>query len=433
MLLERTSLGSKLLVCAGLVVYLYLCAKTMTEHAQVDFFIFRTGSQLALDGFPPYVPALVQARVADQFRPEKEDDVANQCGFFLPPQAIVFFLPFAKMDWWQAQGLWFFFLTGMGILAGLLAYSFGRARERQGRGWALIAIVVLLNPITLPTMVVGQTGLLFLGCIAMGQYAFENECPRLGTFLWSITFIKPHIALPFLILAWVLGGWRRAAGIMICVALWNLCGGLIVTGNVEGAIRFFRFYVEFVGAAHKTVKFNLVAENFQILSWNRMLVASGGPAVDLKIWMTLTGFFVWGLLIYSRMRLGTMRLDQAYLVAATAVGALLFAQVLAYEMILLAFVAPLILQHFDANRKRDAYVLIALLLFLMLPMNLTDQLADRFGFEEMSRPRILMRSHKCFGIAALAIWLLIRGPAASNMARLISGRSQSSVPDEPVK
>ena len=432
MLLERTSWGSKLLVCAGLVVYLYLCARTMTENPQLDLYIYRTGTQMALEGIPPYVTPVLRARVADQFPPEKETDVANQCGYFLPPQAIVVFLPLAKMEWGQAQAVWFFFLTAMALLAGILAYTFGRIRERHGIGWAFVVLIVLLNPVTLPAMVVGQTGLLFVACIALGQYAFENESPRLGCFLWSVLFIKPHLALPFLVLAWVLGGWRRVVGILVVVAIWNLLGGLIVMGTFEGSIRLFRLYIEYLATAHKTVVYNLVAENYQILSWNRIIAACGGPAIDLRIWMTLTGFAVWGLLVLGRFRLNgpidRERLDHAYLLAVTAVGALFFAQVLAYEMLLLALLTPLILQHLDANRRRDAFALIAMLLFLMMPMNLTDQLAERFGWGEESRQRTLMRSHRCFGMAALAIWLLIRGPASKPPSRDRDGVTAAIAP-----
>lgn len=414
MLLEKTSRGAKLLVLAGLAVYLVICERSMTANPQIDFFVYRTGAQLGLEGKQPYFNPLLQERVAAQF-PEDETGFASNCGFFLPPQAIVVFLPFAKMDWGQAQVLWFIVLTTMGFLCGLLAYSFGRSQEHLGSGWPIIVLAVWMNPITMPSLVVGQTTLLFVGCIVLGHYAFENDSPRLGTFLWSITFIKPHLALPFLVLAWVLGGWKRPFGIGLAVVAWNVLGGLIVTGTLEGAYALFRTYLEYLGAGHKQVIFNLVAENYQIPSWNRMLAAAGGPAIDLKIWMTLTGFAVWGLLVAGRMwrarALGRDRLDPAYLAAVTAVGSLFFPQVLAYEMIILALLTPLILQHFDANRRGDAYALIAMLLFLMLPMNFTNRIADFFGLGEQSRSRTLLRSHKCFGMALLATWLLVRGPS----------------------
>lgn len=414
MLLERTSIGAKLLVCAGLVVFFLICERSMKNEALLDFYVYRTGAQLAFEGISPYETQVLRARVADRFPPENENSFANQCGFFLPPQAIVVFMPFAKAEWSTAEGMWFFFLTAMALLSGILAYCYGRDKQHQGIGWPFIVLIVLLNPITMPSLVVGQTTLLFLACFAMGQFAFENDCPRLGTFLWSIPFIKPHLALPFLVLAWFLGGWGRVAGIVILVAIWNLLGGMVATGSVDGSIRLFRLYVEYIGSGHKAVVFNLVAENYQITSWNRILAALGGPAIDLKIWMTLTGLGVWALLLAARMRLrgplGEQPLDPAYLLAVTTVGALFSVQVLAYEMILLALLAPLILQHLDAHRRKDAFALIVVLLFLMIPINLTDQVAAGFGWDEDSRQRTIFRSHRCFGMAALAILLLVRGP-----------------------
>jgi hypothetical protein len=104
------------------------------------------------------------------------------------------------------------------------------------------------------------------------------------------------------------------------------------------------------------------------------------------------------------------QLDPAYLLAATTVGALFFAQVLASEMILLVLLAPLILRHIDGNRRGDAWALIGILIFILIPMSLMDQIADRVSLSEESRGRTLLRSHKCFGMAALALYLLIRGP-----------------------
>src|SRR6186713_1769198 len=110
MLLEKTSLGSKLLVGAGLVAFLVVCERSMTQEPQLDFFIYRAGSQLSLDGMLPYWTPFIQARAAEQF-PDDKTGFATNCGYFLPPQAIVVFLPFAKMDWGQAQLVWFILLS----------------------------------------------------------------------------------------------------------------------------------------------------------------------------------------------------------------------------------------------------------------------------------------------------------------------------------
>ena len=48
-------------------------------------------------------------------------------------------------------------------------------------------------------------------------------------------------------------------------------------------------------------------------------------------------------------------------------------------MLLLVLLAPLIAQHVDANRRLDFWVLCGILIFLLLPFNFMDQIADRFG------------------------------------------------------
>jgi hypothetical protein len=282
----------------------------------------------------------------------------------------------------------------------------------------VIAVVVLLNPITLPTLVVGQTSLFFAGCIALGEYCFERGRPRLGCFLWALTFFKPHLALPFFALAGFLGGWKRVAGIVLFVAVLNLLGGLLTRPTLAGAIGLFGEYIDYLGSAHKNVVFNLVAANYQIPGWNRMIAAAGGPIIELRIWMVLAGFAVWAAIIAIRLRLAAPwhdladrdKIDAAYLLAVTTVGSLFFNQVLASEMILLVLLAPLIAQHIDANRRRDAWVLAGLLVFLILPFNVMDQIADALGLGPLSRGRTVLLSHKCFGMGALSTWLVVRGP-----------------------
>lgn len=417
MIHEATGWKSKALLAAGLVVYLLVAARTLPKDNQLDLFVYRAGAKLAWEGESPYDTPRIQLETFRQF-PKDVNFVVN-CGFFLPPQGIVLFAPFAKIESWPgAEAGWFAVLTAFGILCGTLAWTFGRAPPNRGTGWAVIVLVLLLNPITMPSLVVGQTTLLFAGCIAFGQYCFESGSPRFGCFLWALIFFKPHLALPFLALAAILGGWKRFAGIVFFVVLLNLLGGLLTRGTFSGSIQLFREYLDYIASAHKTVVFNLVEANYQIPSWNRILVACGGPAINLTIAMTLGGFAVWAALIAARLRFAApwrdlfdrTKLDQAYLLAAAVVAALFFAQVLAYEMILLVLLSPLILQSIDAARRNEAWVIIALVVFLLIPLTTMDQIADRMGLGEESRGRLLLRSHKCFGMAALAIFLLIRGP-----------------------
>jgi Glycosyltransferase family 87 len=423
-----TTWKSWLLLTAGLLVYLALAARTLPHDNQLDLFVYRAGAQIALGGESPYETKRMLAVVIAQFPPKDANDLfAHNCGFFLPPQAIVLFTPFAKMkSWSEAESIWFFVLTLFGALCGTLAWTFGRTAAHCGTGWAIIVLVLLLNPLTLPTLVVGQTPLLFAGCIALGQYCFERDCPRMGCLLWALTFFKPHLALPFLALAAILGSWKRTGGIVLFVAALNLLGGLLTYGTLTGAFDLFGEYVDYIGSAHKDVVFNRVDQNYQILSWNRIVAALGEPAIELQISTVLAGFAVWAALIAVRLRLvapwrdvfDRNKLDPAYLLAVTAVGSLFFNQVLASEMLLLVLLAPMILQHIDANRRRDVWALVGLLIFLMLPFNFMDQIADGLGLEPASRGRTLLRSHKCFGMGALAGWLLVRGPARREQVEL---------------
>ena len=415
MLHEKTAPMSKVLAVAGLIVYFIIVQRALPEPIQNDAAVYRAGAKVALESRSPYDTALIQAEVARLLPPKHPEDVALNCGFFLPPQAIVVFAPLALVDA-TGNGLsagWCFVLTAFGLACGTLAWTFGRSPIRRGTGWVAIVLALLLNPVTQVSLVVGQTGLLLAGCIALGQFCFERGRPRLGCFFWAIIFIKPHLAIPFFVRAWILGGWQRAVGIALFSAILNFFGGLIAYGTIGGAVHLFGEYLEYVGSAHKSVFFNLVEQNYQILSWNRLLAALGGPAIDLKIGTILAGFALWGLLIYGRFQfrpLSRKRSDDAYLVAVTAVGALFFAQVLAYEMVLLVLLAPLILQHFDAGRRGDAWLLVGLLLFLSVPIDIVDRLGDLLRLAEESRGRTLLRSHKSFGMALLAIYLLGRGP-----------------------
>ena len=83
-------------------------------------------------------------------------------------------------------------------------------------------------------------------------------------------FVKPHLALPLVPLAWFLGGWKRAAGLVAVVAGLNLAGGAL-TGSPLLVLDYLR---ELAGR-HQAVTFNRAADNPQISSWNRALIAAG--------------------------------------------------------------------------------------------------------------------------------------------------------------
>src|SRR5262249_37451250 len=152
--------------------------------------------------------------------------------------------PIAKVLWAVVMGL-----SAAGVL--LLFRTFGGERPRSLIG-QLAPVLLLLNLLTLAGIVVGQTPLLAVGCVAAGQWCFENRRAVLGSVLWAIPFIKPHLALPLIPLAWYLGGWKRAAGVVAAVAGLNLLGCLLAGRSPLLLVE----YLEFIGSAHKSVIWN---------------------------------------------------------------------------------------------------------------------------------------------------------------------------------
>lgn len=437
MIQERRRLNSTLLLVAGLSVYFLLTARTLSQNDQLDFFIYRAGQAYALGGDTPYDRPRLQQDVLQTF--PDASDFAHNCGFFLTTQAVLVFVPFAMISSWPiAQAVWFLLLTLAGIACGLLAWTCGRSRERHGTGAVLIVLAVLLNPVTQLSLVVGQTTLLFAGLIALGQFCFDHGRTSLGCLLWAMTFFKPHLALPFLLLALACGGWKRFLTVAVMVLVLNVLGTLLARGTLGGTISLFREYVKFISAGREQVRYNLVAENFQITSWNRVVVSAGGPAIDLKISMTLAGFAIGALLTALRLRLkagswrdayNRIQSNSAYLLAMTAAGTMVFAQALAYELILLVLVSPLIVQAVDVGQRRYALVLIVLLLSsTLIPISLSEQIADFCKLEEQSRSRTLLRSHKCFVVAGLWLYMLICGPCRCLTGPLIPSRDSRRQP-----
>src|SRR5205823_4034839 len=115
---------------------------------------------------------------------------------------------------------------------------------------------------------VAQTPLLAVGCVILGQWCFDRRRPWLGTLLWAVPFIKPHIALPLLPLAWYAGGWKRAAGLVAGLVALNVAGAVVAGGSPD----FVRDYLGYVRGAHKEIPFNRAELNPEITSWNRLLV-----------------------------------------------------------------------------------------------------------------------------------------------------------------
>jgi hypothetical protein len=331
-----------------------------SQNLHPDLFIYRAGAVVGLGGESPYPAGRVQPLVAEQFpdMPWLRTDSA----FLMPPEAIALFAPLAVLPWPIAKAVWVAIVTAVGAAGAVaLTAAFGRRPEALPRASLAVIPILLLNPITLAAQVPGQTSLFALGCIAVGQWCFERKWPVLGTLLWAVPFVKPHLALPLVPLAWYLGGWKRAGGLVAAVAGLNLLGGAI-TGSPLLVLDYLRELSE----RHQAVTFNRAADNSQISSWNRALIAVGGPVIELSVMTTVIGYATWFVLLALRAWRGGMP-SAAWAAAAAGVGAALCSQVLVYELLILALAVPLVLDWWEARRRWWAAALTVLLLAQAIP------------------------------------------------------------------
>lgn len=401
--MAEPSLRRPIALVAVLLLAAFATYWALNRNDFQDFFIYRAGAEIGLRGESPHDAMKIRAAVARQF-PESETLIEN-CGFFLPPQAIVLFAPFAMLPYDFAKLIW----AGVNGLAALtcllLPRLFRRSDEEVNRlGWlpAILPFAILLAPtLTLPIMIVGQTTIVFLGAVIAGQWCFDKGRPILGSLLWAIPFVKPHLALPLIAVAWYLGGWKRAVGVLASVGILNLAGCLIAGGSPL----FFREYVEFLGSGHKAVIFNRVEMNPQVTSWNRLLFACGGPLIELTAWSTLAGYAIWFGLILGRCALRAEQPTGSWAMAAAMTGALLCCQVLGYETLILALVLPWCMDLFLEGRR----VLFAAI-GVILATQWIPQIQYRAWVESMhldGQLEMFLFSTRSIGVAVLATLILI--------------------------
>jgi hypothetical protein len=381
-----------------------------------DFFIYRAGALLGLRGGSPYDQEGLREAVRGQY-PEDERLIEN-CGFFLSPQGVVVFAPFAPLPWPAAKAAWSLLLYALAGLAvwHLTVFSADPAAAR--RFLPLVAAGFLLNPLVYAAMPVGQTPLLLFSCVVLGEAAHRAGRRRLAGLLWAIPFMKPHLALPLIPLAWYLGGWRRVAELILWVAGLNLLGSLLSTGSPL----LLKDYLDHLAATHKAVLFNRVEFNYQIASWNRLLAGWTGFVIEQTALTTLAGYAVWAGLVLGRVWLAGRSPTAGWAVAAAAVGALLCCQVLAYEMVLLGLVVPHVLDLAAAGRRRAVMAFVALLLLASFPIEPFEALWKRGWLGDWAG---VVLSHRSTGVALLAVALLAGGWPS------LSRRSVTSAGDDP--
>ncbi|OWK44985.1 glycosyltransferase family 87 protein [Fimbriiglobus ruber] len=427
-----------------------------------DLFIYRAGAGLGLKGESPYRTEAISALVAGQY-PNYTSFIEN-CGFFLSPVAIVVFAPFAGLPWPAAKLAWSLLCFGGAALAVWKLPAFaaddGRADGWPRLGRLAVACALLWNPTTYISMVVAQTPLFLFTCVVLGEAAYRAGWRRAAGLLWACAFIKPHLALPLLPLAWFLGGWRRAAEVVAWVGGLTLLGCWVSTGSPWLTVD----YLEYLDAWHKQVLFNRAELNPQITSWNRLLIATGNPVVELSTKTTLAGYVVWAALVAARVRvasgltpapllavitIGTLavagivsgtlvgyaicgacgvaqlwtagsRPTRAWALAAAAAGSLVCCQVLGYEMVLLGLTAPHVLDLIAARRWGAAAVLGSGLMISSITHD-AFQTATEIARLPPGVAAAVMATHCSVGTTLVAVAVLVFG-----WARVTPGTSAPS-------
>jgi hypothetical protein len=388
--------------CAALLLGAFALFQARATNNFPDLFIYRVGPLLVSEGKTPYDVPLVRARVAAQFPdPEpKEDSFVNNCGYFPPPLALIVYMPFAMLDWLGAKVLWALVTVLAALAIARLPYLFRDADAPHPpltAVWLLVPLALVLNPLAIATVVVGQTPLLLVGCVCAGQMCFARGWTWPGALLWAIPFVKPHLALPLIPLAWYLGGWKRAAILVGIVAALNLIGATLAGGSPL----YLKDYFDYLPTAHKSVLYNRAELNPQITSWNRLLFAAGGPLIELTALTTLAGYMVWAGLVVGRVALAGVRPSAPWAVAAALAGALTCCQVLGYELLALTLVVPYIRDLFAGGWKLRGWLAVLLLLSQQIPFELFAQIG--------------VGSHRPMAAMGLAVLVLL-GPVAPKKA-----------------
>jgi hypothetical protein len=329
-----------------------------------DFFIYRLGSELAVRGESPYDLAKVRARVADQFpepNPTPESFVHN-CGYFLPPGALVLFAPFAALPLGAAKVAWALVCAASGFaVARVPVLKFGITPPTIGPPLVaqLLPLLLLLNFLTIGVVMVGQTALACAGAVAVGVWCFQRggAWTVIGCGLWAVPFVKPHVAVPLVPLAWFLFGWARAAGVVAWVLVLTAVGATLAGGSPL----FVREYLDYLSDAHKAVLFNRAELNPEITSWNRLLFALTGVLVEQTALVAALSYGVWFALLAARRAFARVRPCGEWALAACAAGAVWCPQVLGYEALALVLVIPWARELFaHGHRRWGALVVCAL-------------------------------------------------------------------------
>lgn len=403
-------IGVAATVLAVLVAGYWSGRVAVGENHHEDLWIYSSGPWLALHGQTPYDVTNIHARVEEKW-PDDENLDGNS-GFFLTPQALLVYAPWVAIPWDIAKPLWCAFSIGLAAAAG---WRMRKLSDTALPGWftAAAVVAVLLNPMTLFVLIVGQSTLLVLSCVVLGEVAFRAGWKRIGCLLWAVCFIKPHIAFPLLPLAWYLNGWKRAAEVVAWAAALNVLAGVVFFGKPL----FVLDYMKYVQEGHKTVEFNRVGVNKQITGWNRLVAAGGGPALDLGMIGTLASYAL--LLVVAGFRcvvFGKVKPPRDWCFALAGCACLHCCQLLPYELPMLCLVVPFVVRLISSDRIRDR--LAGVLVMLPATFAFLDGGDGSPYYQLLARTvggtqiETLLQSHRSIGVMLTTAAVLIVGPTS---------------------
>lgn len=393
----------------GLALAGVVWATASVGNVQEDLFIYRAGATLPLRGLSPYDVEALRADVAGQY-PGSPQLIAN-CGFFLTPHAVAVFTPFAVLPWDAARIAWTS-LSFAVLVAGLWWLP-----VPAGRAWwgPVLAVVALADPLLPMVSSLGQTTTLMAGVLLLGYAAIVRGWKVTGALAWSVLFMKPHIALPLVPLAFALGGRRCGLALIAAVVAGNVLGLALSPDPLGLPLE----YLRHVAGGHKLVNYNRVESNPQLTSWNNALLAGGGPLVELGIGATLAGYAVVAVVGATRCR--GVKPDPAWLLAVGVAAVPVCCQVWAYELVLVVAVLPLVAARWPGTPWWQLAVLGGFWVLKSVPVETGNALAAAVGPGRVEQLVQAYRSFAALGILGVVLTL----PSQSVPA---SGAESAAVP-----
>jgi len=211
------------------LVIAFVAYQTRIQHEMVDFEVYRTAAERALDGVQLY-------RATDghyQFK-------------YLPAFALLM-APFALVDREAAKVIWF--ALSAGLLTAFVRWSVRALPERERTESVLIWLTLLfMGKFYAHELILGQTNIL-LGVLLVGALlAVQVDLPGLaGALIGVAIFVKPYalILLPWLAFSY---GTAALSGIVVLTA------GLVLpaifygwNGNIQLLVDWFRTVTETTG------------------------------------------------------------------------------------------------------------------------------------------------------------------------------------------